>query len=69
MITQEIRDQVLQLKDLDRIHLIEILCDSLNQPSPEVEEIWAQESEARFAAYQAGKLAARPFAQIAAKYS
>lgn len=68
MISDKIKEEVMQLKDLDKIHLIELLFDTLERPSPEIELLWAKESEARFAASKAGKLQAKPFEQIVAKY-
>ena len=68
MITQELRDKVLDLKDLDKIHLIEILFDSLDQPSPEIEQKWARESEARYQAYKAGEANAVSLNEIKEKY-
>ncbi len=68
MISEKIKQEVLQLQDLDKIHLIELLFDTLERPSPEVERLWVQESEARYAAYKAGKVQTKTFEQIALKY-
>jgi len=68
MISEKIKEKVLQLQDLDKVHLIELLCDSLDQPSPKIERLWAKESEARYAAYKTGNIEAKTFDQIAAKY-
>jgi len=68
MINEKITEKVLQLQDLDKIHLIELLCDSLDKPPPEIELLWAKESEARYAAYKAENIQTKTFDQIATKY-
>ncbi len=55
MITRELQKKALQLNPLDRIHLVEMILESLDKPDPEVEKAWVAESEARYATYKAGK--------------
>lgn len=68
MIIEELKDKALQLNELDKIRFVEILMDSLDRPSPEVEELWIKESEERYKAYKAGKIKGIPFEKIQEKY-
>lgn len=55
MIAQQIKDDVLDLKPVDRIHLAELIFDSLDVPDVEIEQVWVEESEKRFNAYKNGQ--------------
>ncbi|MCD6093443.1 MAG: addiction module protein [Candidatus Omnitrophica bacterium] len=54
----------MQLKPLDKAHLVEIILESLDKPDPEIEKAWVAESEARYGAYKAGKIKAVSFDSI-----
>jgi hypothetical protein len=45
MLTQEIKNEILSLNSLDKIHLAEMIFDSLDKPYSSVEKIWVNESE------------------------
>ena len=48
--------EALALDPSDRASLVEDLLSSLDQPDPRVDELWAQEVEARIAAMDAGQM-------------
>ena len=56
MITEELKKETLQLKPLDKVRLLEIIIKSLDEINPEIEKVWVDESEKRYANYKAGKL-------------
>ena len=56
MTTKELEKQTLNLKPLDKIHLVEKLLISLDKPDPAIEKSWIKESEARIDAYERGNL-------------
>ena len=58
MITKDLEKKTLQLKPFDKIHLVEMLLESLDKPNPEIEKAWVAESEARYTAYKTGKIKA-----------
>lgn len=58
MIAKDLERKTLQLKPFDKIHLVEILLESMDEPNPEIEKAWVAESEARYTAYKAGKIKA-----------
>lgn len=55
MISKELQHQVLRLKALEKINLVEFILESLDKPDMAVQEKWIEESEKRFDAYKAGK--------------
>jgi len=56
MLTKEIKTKVLELNPIDRIHLAEILLDSLDKTDEQIEQLWVKESENRYQAYKAGRV-------------
>ncbi len=68
MITEELREKTLGLKPIDKIHLIEIMLESLDKTDPEIEKEWVAESEARYDAYKKGDIEAIPLEKITEKY-
>ena len=58
MITKSLEKDILNLDPDDKIQLIQLIFDSLNQISPEIEKAWAEESEKRIDAFESGKLKA-----------
>ncbi len=69
MLASDLTDKILSLDDLDKIRLIELLMDSLDRPSPEVEALWVKESEARYNAYKSGNIKGIPFEDIQKRYA
>ena len=43
------------LQAIDKIHLVELILNSLDSPDPEIERVWVEESEKRYEAYKQGK--------------
>jgi len=51
---EQILNEISPLKPLDKLQLIDKILASLNQPSSSLDEIWANEAEARVNAYDRG---------------
>jgi len=51
---EQILNEISPLKPLDKLQLIDKILASLNQPSSAIDEIWANEAEARVDAYDRG---------------
>ncbi len=69
MLSQDIKEKVRNLRDLEKIHLIEMLMDDLDVPDPDVEKLWIEESEQRYKAYKEGKVKGIPLEAIKRRYS
>jgi putative addiction module component (TIGR02574 family) len=55
-----IQNELLSLSTAERVHLIDVLWDSLSEPELKSREAaWAAESERRIDAYESGTLKAR----------
>ena len=56
MLTKKIKTEMLGLDVVDRIHLAEIVLDSLDKTDGQIEKIWVRESETRYQAYKEGRV-------------
>lgn len=56
MLTKKVKTSALGLNVIDRIHLAEILLDSLDKTDEQIEKIWVRESENRYLAYKEGRV-------------
>jgi len=56
MLTEKIKTSTLKLNVIDRIHLAEVLLDSLDKTDEQIEKIWVRESENRYQAYKDGRV-------------
>ncbi|UCZ57669.1 addiction module protein [Desulfurispirillum indicum] len=56
MSAEELLDEAMKLKPVERFTLVEGLIKSLDEPDKKLDEIWAEESEKRLKAYREGKL-------------
>jgi putative addiction module component (TIGR02574 family) len=52
----------------DRLELVERLLDTLDAPDETIDRLWAEEAEARLAAYRRGEIAATGLSEVLAKY-
>ena len=57
-------DTVLRLKPADRLRLLNVIYNSLEQPNTAIDEIWYEEAEKRLAAYKAGRVQGIPADQV-----
>lgn len=64
MLTENLQQEVLRLKVQEKIHLIELILESLDHPDLKIQEKWVEESEKRFDAYKAGKVTALSYEQV-----
>lgn len=56
MLAKQIKAEVLELNIVDKIHLVEILLDSLDKTDEQIEKVWVKESENRYDAYKKGRV-------------
>lgn len=61
-------NQVLQLPQVEKARLMELVHDSMDKPDPTVEMAWAKESDRRFKAYEAGLVKGIPAEKIFGKF-
>ena len=61
---QRILKDALALPPLDRATVAEELLQSLDQPDPRIDALWAREAEDRLAAFRAGEMGAIPAEEV-----
>jgi putative addiction module component (TIGR02574 family) len=64
MINAELQKQVLGIKALEKIHLVEFILESLGKPDLAVQEKWIEESEKRFDACKSGQIKAHSYEDV-----
>jgi putative addiction module component (TIGR02574 family) len=64
MINKELQNELLKLNALDKIHLVEMLIESLDKPDPEIMGLWIKESEKRYSALKEGKVKSVPYEDV-----
>lgn len=64
MINEDIQQEVLGLKALEKIHLVELILESLDKPDIGIQNKWIEESENRYDAYIAGKTKALSYEEV-----
>ena len=57
-------EKALRLRPEERILLLEGLIQSLDEPSKEIDQIWAEEAEKRLKAYRDGKLRGLSYKEV-----
>ena len=60
----EILEKALRLSPEERFVIVEGLLKSLDVPDPDLDRIWAEESERRLKAYREGRLSAIPIEEV-----
>jgi len=61
-------EQAMQLPPVERMAVVEHILDSLDEPDPSVDALWAQEADERLAAYRRGEIRAVPLPEVLARY-
>ncbi len=64
MSSKEILKKALNLKPEERFIVIEGLLKSLDEPSSDLDDIWAEEAEKRLKAYREGRLEGIPMEEV-----
>jgi hypothetical protein len=66
--TEQLVERIRSLPDLDKLALIDRLLSDLDQPDPDIDRVWAEESRKRWKAYREGRVRAVPYSKVMAKY-
>ncbi|MBC8345373.1 MAG: addiction module protein [Candidatus Marinimicrobia bacterium] len=64
MLKENIQQEVLELKSIEKIQLVELLLESLDKPDMEIQNEWIEESEKRYDAYKSGKVKAFSYEEV-----
>ena len=64
----QILESARKLPPVDRLHLIDALLETLDEPDPAIEAAWLAEAQDRLAAYDRGELPLADLTPILAQY-
>lgn len=67
-IAETLSAQAVRLPPDERMELVERILDSLDQPDPAMDALWAKEADDRLAAYRRGEIKAVALSDVIAKY-
>lgn len=65
---EKVRKQVKALPDSDKLQLVDVLLTELDKPDPDIDRVWAAESQRRWKAYKAGKMKAIAYSEVMKKF-
>jgi len=65
---QKVHKQVQSLPDSDKLQLVDVLLTELDKPDPDIDRVWAAESQRRWKAYKAGKMKATPYREVMKRF-
>lgn len=68
MDTKSLFEEAMLLRPADRLQLIEMLARSLSEPNEDTEKAWAEESEKRYKALEAGRLTTVSWKEVIERY-
>lgn len=66
--TRTLSVEARKLSPAERIDLVDDILASLDEPDPNIDQLWAREAEERLAAYRRGEIRAIPLEEVLAKY-
>ncbi len=64
MINTGIQQKILGLNASEKIHLVEMILESLDKPDVDIQDKWIEESEKRFDAYKSGRIKSTSYEEV-----
>lgn len=64
----KITKEVLKLPDVEKLRVVDAILSDLDEPDPEIDQIWAEEARKRWARHKAGKLPTVSYEDVIAKH-
>ena len=65
---EKVRKQARSLPDSDKLQLVDVLLTELDKPDPDIDRVWAAESQRRWKAYKAGKMKAISYREVMKRF-
>jgi putative addiction module component (TIGR02574 family) len=60
--------EIRALPDAEKMRVVDAILKELHKPDPEIERVWAEEANKRWAAYKEGRLGTVSYEDVMAKY-
>ena len=67
-LAQELIDKIESLPELEKLWLVDLILNQLDQSDPAIDKVWAEESRKRWQAYKDGRLGSLPYAEVMERY-
>ena len=64
----KLEQEIKSLADVEKLRLVDAILADLDKPDPEIDRIWAEEAQKRWAAYKAGRLRTVSYDDVMSKY-
>ena len=64
----KLEQEIKALADVEKLRLVDAILADLDKPDPEIDRIWAEEAQKRWAAYKAGRLRTVSYDDVMSKY-
>ncbi len=68
VLTRSIASQLRRIPDVEKMRVVDILLTELDQPDPEIDQVWAKEARKRWRAYKTGRLETVSYKEVLSKY-
>jgi len=65
--TDKLVSEIKALPDVEKLRLVDAILTDLENPDPEIDQIWAEEARKRWAAYKAGRLSTISYEEVLAR--
>lgn len=65
----ELVSKIQDLPDADKLRVVDAILTELHKPDPEIERVWAEEANRRWAAYKEGRIGTVSYEDVMAKHS
>ena len=66
--SDRLEEEITALPDSEKIRLVEAILADLQKPDPEIERVWADEAQRRWAAYKAGNASTISYEEVMSRH-
>ena len=64
----ELVSEIRSLPDADKMRVLDAILMELHKPDPDIERVWAEEANKRWAAYKEGRIGTVSYEDVMAKH-
>ena len=61
-------NEILSLTNLDKLKIVNLILENLDEPDPKIEKVWAAEAQKRLSAMRGGKMRLYSHSEVMRKY-
>jgi putative addiction module component (TIGR02574 family) len=68
VVTDELLSQIKELPDDEKLRLVDAILTDLQRPTSNIDRIWAEEAQKRWASYKAGRISTVSYEEVMNKH-